>query len=150
MILTSPAFEDGQMIPEKYGYRNENISPPVSWAGAPGPTKAFAIICDDPDAPSGEWVHWIIFNIPADTKGLGEGVSKDAVLPNGAYQGMNDFKNTGYDGPCPPSGVHRYRFKIYALKERLALNPGAAKADLLRAMRPLMLAQGQLVGKYGK
>ncbi len=146
--VTSPAFAGGSMIPVKYTCDGENVSPPLNWSGAPSGTKSLALVCDDPDAPSGEWVHWVLFNIPPLTRSLGEAVTRDGVLADGSRQGVNDFRKTGYDGPCPPGGTHRYYFKVYALGTVLNLAPGAAKADLMKAMNGQVLAEGHLMGLY--
>lgn len=146
--VTSPAFAGGSMIPVKYTCDGENVSPPLNWSGAPSGTKSLALVCDDPDAPSGEWVHWVLFNIPPLTRALGEAVTRDGVLADGSRQGVNDFRKTGYDGPCPPGGTHRYYFKVYALGTVLNLAPGAAKADLMKAMNGQVLAEGHLMGLY--
>jgi len=146
--ITSSAFENEGLIPPKYTCDGADISPPLQWEGVPEATKSIALISDDPDAPMGTWVHWVLFNLPADTKDLAENVPPDESLPNGARQGMSDFRRIGYGGPCPPSGTHRYFFKIYALDTELDLAPGADKSDLLEAMEGHTLGQGQLIGKY--
>ena len=110
--ITSSAFTEGGMIPSKYTCDGEDISPALSWQGTPQDTKSIALICDDPDAPMGTFVHWVLFNLPADTTQLGENYPEDETLDNGARQGITDFGKTGYGGPCPPSGTHRYYFKI--------------------------------------
>ncbi len=146
--ITSSAFEDGGLIPTKYTCDGEDISPLLQWEAVPEGTKTIALICDDPDAPIGTFVHWVLFNLPADTKELAEGIPKGTTLPNGAQQGTSDFGRIGYGGPCPPSGTHRYFFRIYALDTQLDLAPGARKPDLLNAIQGHILAQGQLMGKY--
>lgn len=146
--VTSSAFEDGGLIPAKYTCDGEDISPPLQWAGVPEGAGSVALICDDPDAPMGTFVHWVLFNLPAITTELAEDVPADKTLPNGAGQGITDFGRIGYGGPCPPSGTHRYFFKIYALDTELALKAGVSKRELLRAMEGHILAQGQLIGKY--
>lgn len=146
--LKSPAFAEAGMIPQKFTCDGEDISPALSWSGIPGETKSLALICDDPDAPMGTWVHWVIYNIPPDTTGLPEGVPAKENLDFGAIQGRNDFRRIGYGGPCPPGGTHRYYFKIYALDGDLNLRAGLTKAELLKAMEGHILAQGQLMGKY--
>ncbi|MEF9438016.1 MAG: YbhB/YbcL family Raf kinase inhibitor-like protein [Candidatus Mariimomonas ferrooxydans] len=146
--VKSSAFEHGGMIPSKYTCDGDDISPPLSWEGVPEGTKSIALISDDPDAPMGTWVHWVLFNLPPDTSELPEDVAKKEELENGAKQGRNDFPKIGYGGPCPPSGTHRYYFKIYALDTMLDLSPGATKKDLLKAMEGHILAEGQLMGKY--
>ncbi len=146
--ITSSAFEESGMIPAKYTCDGADVSPPLKWDAVPEGTKSIALISDDPDAPVGTWVHWVIFGLPADTRELAENITPDKTLPNGAKQGTSDFGRIGYGGPCPPSGTHRYFFKIYALDAELALEAGARKRDLLRAMEGHILAEGQLMGKY--
>lgn len=136
------------MIPAKYTCDGDDVSPPLEWTGIPQGTKSLALICDDPDAPVGTWVHWVIWNIPATLNGLAEDVPPDPQLPDGSRQGISDFRRPGYGGPCPPSGVHRYYFKVYALDAMLELPSGTRKADLLKAMNGHILAEGQLMGKY--
>ena len=146
--ITSSAFEDGGLIPAKYTCDGADVSPPLQWNKVPEGTKSIALICDDPDAPMGTWVHWVIFGLPADIRELAEDVPPDKTLPNGARQGTSDFGRIGYGGPCPPSGTHRYFFKIYALDAELDLPAGARKRDLLKAVEGHILGQGDLVGKY--
>ena len=146
--VTSLAFENEGMIPAKYTCDGEDISPPLKWNAVPEGTKSISLISDDPDAPMGTWVHWVLFNLPADTKELKENIPPDETLPNGAKQGTSDFGRIGYGGPCPPGGTHRYFFKIYALDVELNLQAGARKRDLLKAMEGHILGQGQLMGKY--
>jgi Raf kinase inhibitor-like YbhB/YbcL family protein len=147
--LTSTAFENGQPIPARYTGEGADMSPPLQRSGAPQGTKSLALICDDPDAPAGTWVHWVLWNLPAATKQLDEHVAKTATLPNGACQGSNDFPGIGYDGPMPPPGKpHRYFFKLYALDTTLSLKAGATKQDLLDAMKGHIVAEGQLMGTY--
>ena len=148
MKLTSTAFEEGGMIPAEYTCDGQNISPPLAWSGVPDGAKTLALIADDPDAPRGTWVHWIVYQIPPTEKGLPENVPARATLDNGARQGTNDFKKTAYGGPCPPSGTHRYFFKLYALDADLNLPPGATKDQLLKATEGHVLAEGQLMGRY--
>jgi len=146
--VSSTAFKQGEMIPKKYTCDGENVSPPLEWSGAPKGTKSLALIADDPDAPRGTWVHWVLFNIPADANGLSENIPRHSTLKNGARQGTNDSRELGYDGPCPPGGTHRYFFKLYALGVELSLETGATKAQLLKAMEGYILGEGQLMGKY--
>jgi Raf kinase inhibitor-like YbhB/YbcL family protein len=146
--ITSSAFVEGGLIPSKYTCDGSNISPPLQWDSVPEGTKSIALISDDPDAPAGTWVHWVIYSMPAETKELEENIPPDKVLPNGARQGTNDFGKIGYGSPCPPSGTHRYFFKVYALDTELDLAPGATKRDLLNAMEGHILGQGQLIGIY--
>lgn len=146
--ITSSAFEEGGLIPAKYTCDGADISPPLRWDAVPEGTKSIALISDDPDAPMGTWVHWVLFNMSAETKELAENVPADKILPSGARQGTTDFGRVGYGGPCPPSGTHRYFFKIYALDAELDLAAGARKPDLVKAMEGHIIGQGQLIGKY--
>ncbi len=148
ITIVSPAFEQGGMIPAKYTCDGMDISPALKFEGIPEEAKSIALIADDPDAPMGTWVHWVLFNLPAGTTELNENMPKDGQLPNGAIQGTTDFGRTGYGGPCPPSGVHRYYFKVYALNDKLQLDSTATKADVSQAMQGKILAEGQLMGKY--
>jgi len=147
--VTSSTFPAEGSIPAKYSCEGANISPPLSWTTLPAGTKSVALICDDPDAPAGTWVHWVLYNLPATTNALEEKLPTAASLPNGTRQGVNDFGKTGYGGPCPPPGKpHRYFFKLYALDTGLPLKPGATKQELVQAMEHHILAEGQLMGKY--
>ena len=146
--VTSPAFAEGELIPAEYTADGRNISPPIDWSSAPEGTKSFALINDDPDAPMGTWVHWVLYNIPPDVTSLDENILPEETLPNGAVHGTTDFGRIGYGGPAPPSGTHRYFFKIYALDTKLDLTPGATKRELEQVMAGHILAQGQLMGKY--
>jgi len=146
--VTSRAFQEGGMIPRRYTCDGEDVSPPLAWTGVPEGTKTIALIGDDPDAPMGTWVHWVLFNLPANIKELAEAVPADKELLSGAKQGRNDFRRIGYGGPCPPGGTHRYFFRLYALDSGLDLAAGASKADLLKAIQGHVLAEGQLMGKY--
>ncbi len=146
--ITSQAFEDGGIIPKKYTCDAEDISPPLKWESVPEGTESLAIVCDDPDAPMGTWVHWVLFNITPDTKELPEKVSTTETIDNGAKQGTNDFGNIGYGGPCPPGGTHRYFFKLYALDTMLNIEAGIKKADLLKAIEGHLIFETQLMGKY--
>ncbi len=148
--VTSTAFEESGMIPAKYTCDGEDISPPLKLESVPEGTRSIALIADDPDAPMGTFVHWVLFNLPADTRELAENMPKKERLENGAIQGETDFgkKKEGYGGPCPPSGTHRYYFKVYALDAMLDLGPDAKKKDVEKAMEGHILAQGQLMGQY--
>ncbi len=150
LTVTSSAFHEEEMIPVRYTCDGGNISPPLRWSDAPENTMSFALISDDPDAPAGTWVHWVVYDIPAESNGLPEDVPMTATLPNGTVQGMTDFGSIGYGGPCPPSDTHRYYFKVYALDTKLNLQPGITKQQLLDAMDGHVLAQGQLMGKYAR
>ena len=149
MQLTSPAFKTNQTIPRQYTCEGKDLSPALQWTEPPAGTKSFALISDDPDAPMGTWVHWVAWNLPADLRGLPEGVAKEAKLSDGTEQGITDFGRTGYGGPCPPPGKpHRYFFKLYALDTVLTLPFGARKEDLEEAMKGHILAQTELIGLY--
>ena len=148
IVVTSPAFKEAGMIPAKYTCDGDNISPPLNWQQVPKGAKSFALISDDPDAPFGTWVHWVMWNIPAEANGLPESVPAGKELPNGSKQGVNDSRRNGYSGPCPPSGTHRYYFKIYALDTMLNLSADSTKQDLFEAMKGHILAEGSLMGKY--
>lgn len=149
--VTSPAFRDGGSIPSKYTCDGQDVSPALKWNTIPDGTKSIALIVDDPDAPRGVWVHWVVYNLPASLRGLTEHVpATEKILGNGGRQGTNDFGKIGYGGPCPPSGTHRYFFKVYALDKELTLSPGATKAELVAAMDTHILAEGQLMGKYSR
>ena len=148
MSVSSTAFKDGGMIPAKYTCDGQDVSPALRWDSVPDSTQSLALICDDPDAPHGTFVHWVLYNLPSETRELPENMAADAELPNGARQGTNDFGQTGYNGPCPPGGTHRYFFKVYALDGPVNLPSGARKTDLLKAMRDHILAEGQIMGKY--
>jgi Raf kinase inhibitor-like YbhB/YbcL family protein len=150
MGLTSPAFTHGQPIPVKYTCKGEDISPALAWGEPPAGTQSFALIMDDPDAPVGTWVHWVLFNIPAAARSLPEAFPSDAALPDGSLSGKNSWGRTGYGGPCPPSGTHRYFFKLYALDEMLAINAGADKGELEKAMVGHILASAELMGTFSK
>jgi Raf kinase inhibitor-like YbhB/YbcL family protein len=155
ITLKSSAFDAGQPIPEKYTGDGEDRSPPLNWSGMPEGTKQLALICDDPDAPSSDpWVHWVIYNLPAEHTSLPEGIahSKRLKEPAGAVQGANSWpsgQTVGYRGPAPPPGKpHRYYFKLYALDIDLDLQPELSKNELLQAMRDHILTEGQLMGTY--
>lgn len=143
--ITSSAFSEGGTIPQKYTCDGVNVSPPLSWTSLPNGTKSLAMIADDPDAPVGTWVHWVLYDIPSDLSQLAEGAKGIGT------QGVNDFHKLGYGGPCPPKGKpHRYYFKLYALDTALNLKPGASKENVLTAMKGHVLANGELMGKYGR
>jgi Raf kinase inhibitor-like YbhB/YbcL family protein len=148
MKITSSVFTEGSIIPSKYTCDGQDISPPLEWKDIPAGTKSFALICDDPDAPRGTWVHWVAYNIPPNISKLDENVKPELELKNGVIQGNNDWPKIGYGGPCPPSGTHRYYFKLYALDTILPIKPGASKAQLLNAMKGHVIAEAQLMGKY--
>lgn len=147
--LESSAFVHAGRVPQKFTCEGEDVSPPLSWRGAPPGTKSFAMICDDPDAPMGTWVHWVIYNMPAESSGLPEGVPRADSLSDGARQGYTDFQRTGYGGPCPPPGKpHRYFFKLYALDCKLSVKGKATKEGVLAAMEGHVLGQATLMGLY--
>lgn len=147
--LTSSAFKANDVIPEKYTCDADDLSPPLRWTDPPQGTKSFALISDDPDAPVGTWVHWVLYDLPAEARELPEGMPPDETLGSGAKQGLTDFRRVGYGGPCPPPGsYHRYYFKLYALDAKLNLPPRATKAQLLEAMKGHMLVETQLIGRY--
>jgi Raf kinase inhibitor-like YbhB/YbcL family protein len=149
--LTSSAFKPGDPIPRRYTCEGEDLSPPLHWTVPPAATKSFVIVADDPDAPVGTWVHWVIYDLPLDLRGLMEGVPTKDRLPDGALQGLNDFKRVGYGGPCPPpSKPHRYHFTLYALDVTLNLKPRATKAQVLDACKEHILAEAQLMGRFGR
>ena len=148
MELTSPAFNEGAMIPDKYTCDGADVSPPLKWGELPAGTKSLALICDDPDAPVGTWVHWVYYDIPADRQGLPEKVAPHDRPAEDGTQGKNDFRKIGYGGPCPPGGTHRYYFKLYALDTTLNESPGATKKQVLKAMGNHIIGQTQLMGKY--
>lgn len=148
--ITSSSFEQGQNIPQKHTCIGNDVSPQIAWNGAPEGVESYAIIADDPDAPMGTWVHWVVYNIPADVNELQENFPKDEKLDNGIMQGMSDFGKTEYGGPCPPGGTHRYYFKVYAIDKKLDAEPGLSKKKLLKAMEGHILAEGQLMGKFSK
>lgn len=150
MEIKSDVFKDGGYIPRDYTCQGKNISPALSWKDVPAGTKSFVLICDDPDAPMGDWVHWVIFNIPAGLTGFADNVSQSADLAKDTIEGKNDFGNNSYGGPCPPPGKpHRYFFKLYALDtEKLTLGANATKKDLLEAMEGHIIAQAKVIGMY--
>jgi Raf kinase inhibitor-like YbhB/YbcL family protein len=149
--LTSPAFDELASIPKKYTCDGENISIPLRWTAPPEGTKAFALVVDDPDAPSGVWVHWILYDIPANVRQITGNQPIQRILEDGSKQGLNDFRKTGYGGPCPPRGpAHRYVFTLYALNGKTGLQPGATKQQLLEAIKGRTLAEVRLTGSYGR
>ncbi|HJR79316.1 MAG TPA: YbhB/YbcL family Raf kinase inhibitor-like protein [Anaerolineales bacterium] len=148
--LKSDAFMHEGSIPVQFTCMGSDSSPALTWDEPPADTQSFALIMDDPDAPAGTWVHWVVFNIPASVRGLAEAVPSEETLPDGSMQGTNSSGNIGYNGPCPPSGTHRYFFKLYALDEVLGLSPGADKGELLKAMEGHTLAQGELMGTFSR
>jgi len=150
MNVQSPVFEEGGMIPAKYTSDGANVSPPLNWSGVPEESQSIVLIVDDPDAPVGTFVHWVLYGLPADVTELQEDVPDSEKLDNGALQGENDFNKIGYGGPSPPSGTHRYFFKVYALDCRLDLKSGATKRKVEKKMKGHVLAEGELMGKYAR
>ena len=151
LSLQSSAFKEGADIPRQYTCEGADISPALAWGEAPQKTQSFALIADDPDAPVGTWVHWVAWDIPAAARQLPENVAKTAGLPGGGHQGTNDFRNIGYGGPCPPPGKpHRYYFKLYALDVVLPVRERMSRDQLLAGMNGHILAEGQLMGTYGR
>jgi Raf kinase inhibitor-like YbhB/YbcL family protein len=150
LAVTSSAFQDGQPIPQKYSCDGENISPPISWSDAAN-AKSYAMVVEDPDAPSGMFVHWVIYNIPASEDGLAENIpATSETLPNGTTQGKNGANKTGYTGPCPPNGTHRYFFKVFALDTKLTPSSDMNHDKLLAAIQGHVVSEGQLLGTYHK
>ncbi|MBI2821369.1 MAG: YbhB/YbcL family Raf kinase inhibitor-like protein [Acidobacteria bacterium] len=147
--LKSPAFLANAFIPRQYSCEGADVSVPLNWSDPPEGTRSFALIADDPDAPAGTWVHWVLYDLPPDTRELAEGVPGEERLRSGAKQGTNDFGKVGYGGPCPPPGkAHRYFFKLYALDQGTSPGARATKQQLLDAMKGHVLAEAQLVGLY--
>ncbi len=149
--LTSPTFGHGETIPSQYTCDGRDVSPPLAWSDPPDGTQSLALIADDPDAPGGTWVHWVLYDLPAHSRGLPEGVPHDKTLADGSKQGKTDFGHVGYGGPCPPPGKpHRYFFTLYAVDKKLDLAPGATKAQLVKALTDHTLAKAQWMGRYGR
>ncbi len=144
LSLESPVFIHNASIPKQYTCNGDNISPALKWSGAPAGTQSYVLIVDDPDAPMGTWVHWLLFNIPATLTHLDEATQ----IPAGAISGKNSWDQQGYGGPCPPSGTHRYFFKLYALDSKLTVNSSVNKQDLLNAMQNHILDSSELIGLY--
>lgn len=148
--LTSPVFEHKQAIPEKYTCKDKNISPELKWNDPPEGTVAYGLIVDDPDAPAGTWVHWVIYNIPGNLRGLPESIPNDKEINNVGINGINSSNKYGYSGPCPPFGTHRYFFRLYALDQLLDIKQGANKPELIKAMQGHILAIAELMGTFTK
>jgi len=149
--FATTAFSAGGAIPKKFTCDGPDVSPKLTWNEPPAGTQSLAVIMDDPDAPRGTWVHWVLYDLPAGTRELSEDMPKQERLADGARQGRNDFGKIGYGGPCPPPGKpHRYFFKFYALDAKLNLKAGATKADVERAMQSHILAQAELMGRYSR
>ena len=148
LTLASPVFQEGSAIPSRYTCEGQDVSPPLRWSGAPAGTISLALIADDPDAPGKTWVHWVVYNLPPSTVELLEAFPSQERLSDGTHQGATDFGRVGYGGPCPPSGTHRYFFKLYALDAALSLPSKATKQQLEAAMQGHILAHTQLMGTY--
>jgi len=147
--LTTPAFTPGGDIPAQYTCDGSDKSPALSWNSPPEGTHSFALIVEDPDAPGGTWVHWVVYDLPPTDRELPAGVPREDKLPAGARQGRNDFGRMGYGGPCPPPGpAHRYYFKLYALDTKLELRSGSTRTQVDRSMRGHILAHADLMGRY--
>jgi len=150
--ISSTAFPNGGEIPARYTCEGEDVSPPLSWSNVPAGTASLVLVVDDPDAPDPKaprmtWVHWVLYNLPPDSEGLPEAAK---ILPKGARDGLNDWQRSGYGGPCPPIGRHRYFHKLYALSAALPDLGTPTKADLEKAMEGKVLAQATLLGTYQK
>jgi Raf kinase inhibitor-like YbhB/YbcL family protein len=153
LTITSPAFSPDGPIPRAHTCDGADQSPPLAWSGVPEGARQLALIVDDPDAPGRTFVHWVVYGLPPSATGLPAGIPRDGTLtrPAPAMQGMNDFRHTGWNGPCPPPGApHRYVFTLYALDSEMKLSPGATSAVLVMAMKQHVLEQAQLVGRYGR
>lgn len=147
--LNSPSFPNGGILAKKFTCDGADASPEMHWTEPPGGTRSLALIVDDPDAPAGTWVHWVLYELAGETRQLAEGAGKNRRLPRGAREGRNDFGKIGYNGPCPPKGdFHRYFFKLYALGKETGLPPGASKSDLEHAMQSSILARAEIIGRY--
>lgn len=150
VVVSSPSFSDGDFIPEKYTCDGVDISPAIFWDKVPEGTASIAILVDDPDAPRGDWVHWIVYNLAPDMKGIPENFSQQISSFKGVREGLNDFSRKSYGGPCPPHGVHRYFFKVYFLNTLISESNFFTKQDLLKAVAGHVVGYGELVGKYKK
>jgi hypothetical protein len=150
ITVSSAAFEPRQSIPSQYTCDGRDISPPLAWKGSPANTRSVILICDDPDAPAGDWVHWVCYDIPPSVDTLAEAMPKTDTLPCGGIQGKNDFGRIGWGGPCPPGGTHRYFFKIYCCDITLNLPPGKTKKEIEKAMKGHVIDKGELFGVYSR
>lgn len=146
--ITSSAFTQGQPIPIVYSGKGDDISPPLSWSGSPNGTKSFVLLVDDPDAPSKKWTHWVVYNIPETVHALPEAIPQEDTLADGTCQGISDFGTVGYGGPMPPSGTHRYFFKLYALDTMLSLPSSVNQSQVEKAMEGHVLAKTELMGTF--
>lgn len=149
-VVESSAYLDGDEIPTRFTCEGEDLSPPIAWNGVPEDAISFALIMEDPDAPIGTWVHWVVYNLPAETIDLSAGVGSGPGLPDGALHGRNDWGDAAYGGPCPPGGTHRYFIYVFALDTVLDLPAGASSADVRDTMKGHILGQAQLMGKYSR
>jgi Raf kinase inhibitor-like YbhB/YbcL family protein len=148
--ILSSEFASEEPIPVQFTCDGENISPPLRWSDPPEGTQSFALINDDPDAPGRTWVHWVLYNIPAEARELPEAIPAEDELADGSLHGINDFGRLDYGGPCPPGGTHRYFFKLYALDVMLEFEPGVDKAGLLESMEGHVLAEAEWMGTYSR
>lgn len=150
-VLKSPDFANGATIPRQFTCDGADRSPTLQWSDLPGGTRSLALIVEDPDAPRGTFVHWVLYNLPAEPPEITAGTPRQTELPNGARQGRNDFRRVGYGGPCPPQGsTHRYFFRLYALDAPVGLTPGATASELRSAMQGHVIGQAELMGTYGR
>ena len=148
-LLQSKAFNNNDPIPSKYTGEDINISPPLEWTNAPIGTKGFILVCDDQDAPAGAWVHWVLYDIPPSVKSINEAIPRNKIVLGSAKHGINDFDQIGYDGPMPPPGSpHRYVFKLYAVDKQTGLAPGLTKDEILKTIKPRIMAEAQMIGTY--
>ncbi|RLD18465.1 MAG: YbhB/YbcL family Raf kinase inhibitor-like protein [Caldiserica bacterium] len=147
--VKSEAFNNGEFIPKKYTCDGEDISPPLEWTKVEG-SKSYVIVVDDPDAPLKRWIHWIVFNIPPNINSLPEGADKNYLNKIGAKLGLNDFGKLEYGGPCPPGGVHRYYFKVFALREKISAEEGIEEKELMNLIGDYIIGKGELLGKYSR
>ncbi|OWK36347.1 YbhB/YbcL family Raf kinase inhibitor-like protein [Fimbriiglobus ruber] len=151
LSVSSPTLQPGDPIPAEYTADGRDVSPPLNWADVPHGSASLVLICEDPDAPRGLFTHWVAFNLPAGSRGLGEAFPTSASLPDGVAQATTDFGRTGYGGPAPPPGKpHRYFFRLFALDTRLDLDPGASHQEVRAAMEGHILAEGEFMGTYGR
>lgn len=150
LTLSSTAFAHGESIPAEYSCDGQDVSPPLQWSDPPQAAQSFVLIADDPDAPGGTWVHWVVYNLPAGARSLPGSIPPEAEFADGGQHGQNSWGRLAYGGPCPPGGTHRYFFKLYALDTTLELEPGASKEQVLQAMEGHVLAQGELMGTFSR
>lgn len=148
ITIFAESFRNGETIPAEYTCEGENVSPSISWSGIPEGTKSIALIMDDPDAPRGTFIHWVLYNIPANINKLPRSIQGAEILKDGSRHGTTDFGRVGYGGPCPPYGVHRYYFRIYAIDIILSLGPGVHRTEVDKAMKGHILGKGELMGRY--